>query len=44
LTADLSGHSMRIGAAQDMIVAGFDALAVHAGWRLEVGKRRAAIR
>jgi integrase/recombinase XerD len=28
LTAELSGHSMRIGAAQDMMVAGFDALAV----------------
>ena len=35
LTADLSGHSMRIGAAQDMMVAGFDALAIMqaGGWK-----------
>lgn len=35
LTADLSGHSMRIGAAQDMLVAGFDALAIMqaGGWK-----------
>lgn len=35
LTAELSGHSMRIGAAQDMMVAGFDALAIMqaGGWK-----------
>jgi len=35
LTAGLSGHSMRIGAAQDMMVAGFDALAIMqaGGWK-----------
>jgi integrase len=35
LSADLSGHSMRIGAAQDMMVAGFDALAIMqaGGWK-----------
>ena len=33
--AELSGHSMRIGAAQDMMVAGFDALAIMqaGGWK-----------
>jgi integrase/recombinase XerD len=33
--AELSGHSMRIGAAQDMLVAGFDALAIMqaGGWK-----------
>ena len=33
--ADLSGHSMRIGAAQDMLVTGFDALAIMqaGGWK-----------
>ena len=32
---ELSGHSMRIGAAQDMMVAGFDALAIMqaGGWK-----------
>jgi integrase/recombinase XerD len=31
----LSGHSMRVGAAQDMLVAGFDALAIMqaGGWK-----------
>lgn len=35
MTAELSGHSMRIGAAQDMLVAGFDALAIMqaGGWK-----------
>lgn len=35
ITANLSGHSMRIGAAQDMLVAGFDALAIMqaGGWK-----------
>ncbi len=35
VTADLSGHSMRIGAAQDMMVAGFDSLAIMqaGGWK-----------
>ncbi len=35
LTVDLSGHSMRIGAAQDMMTAGFDALAIMqaGGWK-----------
>lgn len=35
LAAELSGHSMRIGAAQDMMVAGFDALAIMqaGGWK-----------
>lgn len=35
LIASLSGHSMRIGAAQDMMVAGFDALAIMqaGGWK-----------
>lgn len=34
-TKGLSGHSMRIGAAQDMLVAGFDALAIMqaGGWK-----------
>lgn len=35
LATELSGHSMRIGAAQDMMVAGFDALAIMqaGGWK-----------
>jgi integrase/recombinase XerD len=35
LISALSGHSMRIGAAQDMLVAGFDALAIMqaGGWK-----------
>ncbi len=35
ITGALSGHSMRIGAAQDMMVAGFDALAIMqaGGWK-----------
>lgn len=35
ITAELSGHSMRIGAAQDMLTAGFDALAIMqaGGWK-----------
>ena len=35
MVAGLSGHSMRVGAAQDMMAAGFDALAImHAGgWK-----------
>ena len=35
LADNLSGHSMRVGAAQDMMVAGFDALAIMqaGGWR-----------
>jgi integrase/recombinase XerD len=35
LANNLSGHSMRVGAAQDMMVAGFDALAIMqaGGWR-----------
>ena len=35
LIAALSGHSMRIGAAQDMMVAGFDAMAIMqaGGWK-----------
>lgn len=35
LAAGLSGHSMRIGAAQDMMVAGFDTLAIMqaGGWK-----------
>ena len=35
IAAELSGHSMRIGAAQDMMVAGFDALAIMqaGGWK-----------
>jgi integrase len=35
ITAELSGHSMRIGAAQDMMVAGFDAIAIMqaGGWK-----------
>ena len=35
VNADLSGHSMRVGAAQDMMVAGFDALAIMqaGGWK-----------
>jgi hypothetical protein len=34
IAGELSGHSMRIGAAQDMMVAGFDALAIMqaGGW------------
>ncbi len=33
--SELSGHSMRVGAAQDMMVAGFDALAIMqaGGWK-----------
>ena len=35
ITKELSGHSMRVGAAQDMMVAGFDALAIMqaGGWK-----------
>jgi len=35
LSSRLSGHSMRIGAAQDMLVAGFDAIAIMqaGGWK-----------
>ncbi len=35
---ELSGHSMRIGAAQDMMAAGFDALAIMqaGGWNLQM--------
>ena len=35
IAIELSGHSMRIGAAQDMLVAGFDALAIMqaGGWK-----------
>jgi hypothetical protein len=35
VAADLSGHSMRIGAAQDMMLAGFDSLAIMqaGGWK-----------
>ena len=35
IASELSGHSMRIGAAQDMMVAGFDALAIMqaGGWK-----------
>ena len=35
ISNELSGHSMRIGAAQDMMVAGFDALAIMqaGGWK-----------
>ena len=35
IARELSGHSMRIGAAQDMMVAGFDALAIMqaGGWK-----------
>lgn len=35
IAADISGHSMRVGAAQDMMVAGFDALAIMqaGGWK-----------
>jgi integrase len=35
ITKDLSGHSMRVGVAQDMMVAGFDALAIMraGGWK-----------
>lgn len=35
LAAELSGHSMRVGAAQDMLVAGFDSLAIMqaGGWK-----------
>lgn len=35
IASELSGHSMRIGAAQDMLVAGFDALAIMqaGGWK-----------
>ena len=35
IRTELSGHSMRIGAAQDMLVAGFDALAIMqaGGWK-----------
>ena len=35
IARELSGHSMRVGAAQDMMVAGFDALAIMqaGGWK-----------
>ncbi|MEQ8656375.1 MAG: tyrosine-type recombinase/integrase [Hyphomicrobiales bacterium] len=35
VTSRLSGHSMRVGAAQDMMVAGFDSLAImqSGGWK-----------
>jgi integrase/recombinase XerD len=35
IASDLSGHSMRVGATQDMLVAGFDALAIMqvGGWK-----------
>lgn len=35
VAAELSGHSMRVGAAQDMLVAGFDAVAIMqaGGWK-----------
>jgi integrase/recombinase XerD len=35
IASQLSGHSMRVGAAQDMLVAGFDALAIMqaGGWK-----------
>jgi integrase len=35
MARELSGHSMRIGAAQDMMIAGFDALAIMqaGGWK-----------
>lgn len=35
IAEELSGHSMRVGAAQDMLVAGFDALAIMqaGGWK-----------
>lgn len=35
IACDLSGHSMRVGAAQDMLVAGFDAVAIMqaGGWK-----------
>ena len=35
IAKELSGHSMRVGAAQDMMVAGFDALAIMqaGGWK-----------
>ena len=35
ISSELSGHSMRIGAAQDMMAAGFDALAIMqaGGWK-----------
>lgn len=35
ISSALSGHSMRVGAAQDMLVAGFDALAIMqaGGWK-----------
>ena len=35
IAGNLSGHSMRVGAAQDMMVAGFDALAIMqaGGWK-----------
>jgi integrase/recombinase XerD len=35
IAAEFSGHSMRVGAAQDMLVAGFDALAIMqaGGWK-----------
>jgi integrase/recombinase XerD len=35
VASEMSGHSMRIGAAQDMMVAGFDALAIMqaGGWK-----------
>lgn len=39
VSAELSGHSMRIGAAQDMLVAGFDALDTYS--EMEVIESRA---
>ncbi len=35
VTSRLSGHSMRVGAAQDMMVAGFDSVAImqSGGWK-----------
>jgi len=35
VTANLSGHSMRVGAAQDMMVAGIDTIGIMqaGGWR-----------
>jgi integrase len=37
LAREFSGHSMRVGAAQDMLVAGFDAVAIMqaGGWRTQ---------
>ncbi len=35
IAAEISGHSMRVGAAQDMMVTGFDMLAIMqaGGWK-----------